>query len=200
MACRNTVFYSSLAVALLFWCQLCAVYAQERNITATLTVTPGPLVPESIGFVQACVMLDNETTGDILITLQTIGDNAQAGSDYENVTAELTFSAGLVLTQCVNITIFQDSAIDSSVEFFSVQVATSNSGVTFSPASGMLNVIIQEDMDQITIGFEQGTYTVQEDQPTVEVCAEILQGSIDRSTAVIFMFGVQNGLAGAAKN
>ena len=42
-----------------------------------MTVTPGPLVPESIGFVQACVMLDNETTGDILITLQTVGGNAQ---------------------------------------------------------------------------------------------------------------------------
>jgi len=28
MACRSTVLYNSLAVALLFWCQLCAVYAQ----------------------------------------------------------------------------------------------------------------------------------------------------------------------------
>ena len=47
------------------------------SITATLTVTPGSLVPESIGFVQACVMLDEEPTGDILITLQTVGGNAQ---------------------------------------------------------------------------------------------------------------------------
>ena len=53
---------------------------------------------------------------------------------------------------------------------------------------------------EITIGFEQGTYTVQEDlRSTVEVCAEILQGSVERSTAVTFMFGVQNGLAGADK-
>ena len=44
---------------------------------ATLTVTPGPVVPESVGFVQACIMLNNEPTGDILITLQTVGDNAQ---------------------------------------------------------------------------------------------------------------------------
>ena len=53
---------------------------------------------------------------------------------------------------------------------------------------------------EITIGFEQGTYTVEEDQPTVEICAEILQGSVEKSTAVTFTFGVQNGLAGAAKN
>ena len=49
----------------------------EGSITAMLMVTPPGLVPESIGFVQACVMLDNEPTGDILITLQTIGGNAQ---------------------------------------------------------------------------------------------------------------------------
>ena len=51
-------------------------------------------------------------------------------------------------TQCVNITIFQDSAVENTVEFFSVQAATFNSGVTFSPASGMLTVIIEEDVDR----------------------------------------------------
>ena len=71
-----------------------------------------------------------------------------AGSDYENVTAELTFSAGPVLTQCVNITIFQDSALENSVEFFTIQVATFNSSVTFLQDSGMLIVIIQEDVDR----------------------------------------------------
>ena len=71
-----------------------------------------------------------------------------AGSDYENVTAELTFSASPVLTQSVNITIFQDSAVENSIEFFTIQVATSNSGVNLSPTSGMLNVVIQEDMDR----------------------------------------------------
>jgi len=64
------------------------------------------------------------------------------------VTAELTFSAGPVLTQCVNITIFQDSAVENSVEFFTIELTTPNSGVTFSPPSGTLNIIIQEDMDR----------------------------------------------------
>ena len=53
---------------------------------------------------------------------------------------------------------------------------------------------------EITIGFELGTYTVQEDlQQIVQVCAILLQGSVGRSTPVTFTFGVQNGLAGAAK-
>ena len=38
---------------------------------ATLIVTPAGVVPESIGFVQACVMLDAEPTQSIMITLQT---------------------------------------------------------------------------------------------------------------------------------
>jgi len=71
-----------------------------------------------------------------------------AGSDYKNVTAELIFSAGPTLIQCVNIAIFQDSAVENTVEFFSVQGTTSSSSITFSPASGMLNIIIQDDMDR----------------------------------------------------
>ena len=64
------------------------------------------------------------------------------------MTSELIFSAGPTLIQCVNIAIFQDSAVENVVEFFTIQVATFNSGVTFSPASGMLNVIIQDDGDR----------------------------------------------------
>ena len=52
----------------------------------------------------------------------------------------------------------------------------------------------------ITIGFEQDTYTIQEATSVLEVCAEILQGSIQRSTGVTFMFGVQFGSAGVVQN
>jgi len=44
---------------------------------AILTVTPGGLTPESIGFVQACVGLVAEPTQSIMITLQTVDGNAQ---------------------------------------------------------------------------------------------------------------------------
>jgi len=46
-----------------------------------------------------------------------------------------------MLTQCVNITIFQDGAVENSVEFFSVQ-ATTSSGLPLSR-----NILIQ-DMDR----------------------------------------------------
>jgi len=68
-----------------------------------------------------------------------------AGRDYESLNQVLTFTANTtILTQCVNITIFQDSAVENSVESFNV-LANSMS-ISVSPAS--VNVIIQEDNDR----------------------------------------------------
>ena len=61
------------------------------------------------------------------------------------MTAELTFTASPVLTQCVNITIIQDDAVEGLVELFFVQLTTSNSSVTGLPTSS--NVLIQ-DLDR----------------------------------------------------
>ena len=69
-----------------------------------------------------------------------------AGSDYGSVTQELTFTATPVLTQCVNITIIQDVAVENSIEFFSVQAVTSSNIITGLPTSR--NIIIVDDMDR----------------------------------------------------
>ena len=67
-----------------------------------------------------------------------------AGSDYENVNAELTFSAGPTLTQCVNITIIQDGAVENLVEEFMVQV-NSSSSIAGLPDSATIFI---QDMDR----------------------------------------------------
>ena len=69
-----------------------------------------------------------------------------AGCDYESVSQDLLFTASPVLTQCVNITIIQDGAVENLVEFFSVQASTSNSSINGLPTS--TNVTIQEDSDR----------------------------------------------------
>ena len=67
-----------------------------------------------------------------------------AGSDYESLNQVLTFPANTtILTQCVNITILQDSTVENSFEFFSVLV---NSTISVSPVS--VTVIIQDDNDR----------------------------------------------------
>ena len=49
---------------------------------------------------------------------------------------------------------------------------------------------------ELTIGFEQSTYTTNELDGTVTVCAEILEGSVQRSVGVSFDFRAQDGTAG----
>ena len=68
-----------------------------------------------------------------------------AGSDYESVSRDLVFTASPVLTQCVNITVIQDGAVENSIEFFSVQASTSNSSINGLPTT--MFVVIQ-DMDR----------------------------------------------------
>ena len=68
-----------------------------------------------------------------------------AGRDYESLNQVLTFTANTtILSQCVNITIFQDSTVENSVEFFSV--LASSTSVSVSTASVV--IIIQEDNDR----------------------------------------------------
>ena len=49
---------------------------------------------------------------------------------------------------------------------------------------------------ELTIGFEQNTYTTAEEDGTVTVCAEILEGSVQRSVGVSFTFEAKDGTAG----
>ena len=56
--------------------------------------------------------------------------------DYTTLTEELTFNPGGSNQQCVNITILDDTAVESSVEFFTVQTTS-----TLPPAT----VIIMDD-------------------------------------------------------
>ena len=50
-------------------------------------------------------------------------------------------------------------------------------------------------LSELTIGFEQASYTAQEGTP-VQVCAVILEGSVERVSGVSFNFGTQPGTAG----
>ena len=53
-------------------------------------------------------------------------------------------------------------------------------------------------LSELTIGFEQASYTAQEGTP-VQVCAVILEGSVER-VSVTFSFGAQPGTAGKGIN
>ena len=53
------------------------LYSTDGSITATFTVTPGVLLPELIGFVHACFMLDADPAGDVIVAVWTSDSSAQ---------------------------------------------------------------------------------------------------------------------------
>ena len=54
-------------------------------------------------------------------------------------------------------------------------------------------------LSELTIGFEQASYTTQEGTP-VEVCALLLEGLVEQVNGVTFTFGAQPGTAGKKIN
>ena len=61
--------------------------------------------------------------------------------------------------------------------------------------SSLLGITFSLVLSELTIGFEQASYTAQEGTP-LEVCAVILEGSVERTSSVPFTFGAQPGTAG----
>ena len=67
-----------------------------------------------------------------------------AGSDYDSLSQELTFTASPVLTRCVNITITQDGAVENAGESFAVQATTSSSSINITGIPTSTTVIIAD--------------------------------------------------------
>ena len=61
--------------------------------------------------------------------------------------------------------------------------------------SSLLGITFSLVLSELTIGFEQASYTAQEGTP-VEVCAVILEGSVEIVSGITFNFGAQDGTAG----
>ena len=66
--------------------------------------------------------------------------SSTAGSDYVALSREFTFNSGDSDSQCVNITIIDDNAVESSIEFFIVRA----SSATLTDPSPM-NIILQDN-------------------------------------------------------
>ena len=81
---------------------------------------------------------------------------------------------------CVNIPI-EDDDISEDPEDFTVEITSGDPDVTSqTPAA---NVTIVDD-DDVTIGFEMEMYNSGEDQGTVQVCARIMEGSLEREVSI----------------
>ena len=101
------------------------------------------------------------------------------GQDFTTVSQSLTFSPQ-ALTQCIQVVILQDN-ISENPEIFNVLISSDDPDVKLSSPS--TSVTITDD-DSVTIGLEMETYLVREDQGSVELCAVVSNGELDREAVV----------------
>ena len=116
--------------------------------------------------------------------------------DYTSAETDLTFTPESSRL-CVNIPITNDTVVEGN-ETFTVTVTSNDTTVQTGPNSNSTVTIIDNDgrqcrhilnvihwcFTELTIGFDPSTYTVNETDMTVQVCASIQDGSLQRDAVV----------------
>ena len=100
-------------------------------------------------------------------------------ADYTSVEVELTFDEAVSLS-CVDISIEDDDFIEEP-ESFNVTLTSGDSDVTFMPPAAPVFIV---DDDSVTIGFETELYTTAEGDGSLELCAVLLEGALERDVTV----------------
>ena len=100
-------------------------------------------------------------------------------ADYTSVEVELTFDETVSLS-CVDIPIVDNDFIEEQ-ESFTVTLTSSDPDVTFMPPTAPVFIV---DDDSVTIGFEMELYNAAEGNGSVELCAVLLEGTLERDVTV----------------
>ena len=103
--------------------------------------------------------------------------------DFGSVSSVLTFSPSPTdSTLCENIQLIPDTAIEA-VEVFTVEISSNDLDVNFLRQSAIVEI---QDESTVTIQFTDTVYSVREDDGSIEICAELSGGMLERSIEVNF--------------
>ena len=105
-----------------------------------------------------------------------------ADVDFSAVSSTSLFFSGASGVDCVSIFIQDDSIVEQN-ETFSVLLTSSNSAIELSPSSATITII---DDDTVVIGWSSVSFDFDESGTFAIVCAEIMEGVIDRRISVFF--------------
>ena len=105
-----------------------------------------------------------------------------ANDDFTPLPATPLSFTGAGGIECLNVSILEDTFVELD-ETFSVLLSTSSPAVRLT--QDMTNVTIQ-DNDMVTIGWSSETYQFDENGVSAHVCAEIIEGQIDRLVTVLY--------------
>ena len=136
------------------------------------------------------------------VTLSTIPDTASAGQlnlvfkalhppffvlfidlDYDSVSTNITFEPSPIgSTLCETVVLLLDTVIEP-LEVFSVEISSTDISVVFQNQQATVAI---QDESTVDIEFSNNIYSVQETDGSIEVCAELSGGILQRSISVNF--------------
>ena len=119
----------------------------------------------------------------VKFTLTTEDDSATSPADFSSITVDLEFNS-TTSRACADIPIVDDNIVELA-ENLSVIVSGDDPDVDFEPDTAIVTIV---DNDRVVIGFEMETYQGDEGQ-TVEVCAIVRNGTLERSVLVEIFTG-----------
>ena len=140
---------------------------------------PDYTVNEGNGIIEVCAVIVSGTLERTLtFTLSTQDGTATSPADFSAVSADLTFDES-TSRACVDIPVEDDDIVENP-DVFTVEIRGGDPDVVFDPPSSTVTII---DNDRVEIGFEMERYEGEEGG-VVEVCAIIMDGSLDRPVIV----------------
>jgi hypothetical protein len=156
--------------------------------------------PAVIGFVQTAVdvvegagpavlnvaLLSGSLERDVFVDFSTLDGTAIAPDDYMTTGLRLTFgsSSALNVPVPVPVDIVPDGVLEND-ETFTASLTLVPSALLVSVNPSLATVTIEDD-DEVQIGFNPDSYTVNEGAGTVTLTARVISGSLERDVEIEF--------------
>lgn len=126
-------------------------------------------------------MMDN--AANYLYFMSTYMYNIISGLDYDSVSVDITFNPSPTgSTLCETVSLLLDTVVEP-LEVFSIQISSTDMNVEI--LSQQATVAIQDE-STVNIEFTASLYSVQEADGSIEVCAELSGGTLQRNILVTF--------------
>ena len=136
---------------------------------------------EGDGSIEVCaVLINGSLERTVTFTLSTSDDSASSTDpvDFSAIAIELQFDE-VTTRACADIPVTDDNRVELP-ENFTVEIRTDDPDVDFAPPSTTVTIL---DNDRVVTGLEMEQYQGEEGV-TVEVCAVLMNGTLERSLNV----------------
>ncbi|MFM1768765.1 MAG: hypothetical protein RJA22_1294 [Verrucomicrobiota bacterium] len=146
-------------------------------------------VPESATNVVVTVRRSDYAVGTVSVQCVVVPGTATAGSDYTNVSQQLTFGAN-EFSKTITVPIVSDQLLEGD-ETFTLLLTNATGGTTLIQPRSTVVTILEDD---VSLAFSSATYAVRENETNAVITVRRLGGTAGLSTVTLV---TQSGSASA---